>query len=422
MSDIVLTAYDGAFLGPIAKVLGLIMNMVYMFMSEVLGLSNISLTIIIFTIVIYMCLFPITYKQQKFSKISQKMQPELQKVQKKYHGKKDQASMMAMQEETRMIQEKYGVSPTGSCISMMINLPILFGLLRVFYNVPAYIDSIKNQFSSLVDGIMATPGYQEIMADLVQKVRMTTVRVDFTATDEGVLSNYIVDTLYAMNSSGWDMLKEKFTGLSDVIVSTQSHLSEINSFLGMNISDSPSSIISSGMKSGAYFLVFLAVLIPVLSYLTQVLNMKLMPQPSAGGDSDAMAKQMNAMNKFMPLVSLFFCFSIPVGLGIYWILSALVRSVQQVLLNRHFEKVGLDDIIRQSQEKAKKKREKMGISENQINQAARLNTKKIKEPAISAQEKERLLEKAAEGRKNAKPGSLSAKANLVKEFNERNTK
>ena len=121
MSDIVLTAYDGAFLGPIAKVLGLIMNMVYMFMSEVLGLSNISLTIIIFTIVIYMCLFPITYKQQKFSKISQKMQPELQKVQKKYHGKKDQASMMAMQEETRMIQEKYGVSPTGSCISMMIN-------------------------------------------------------------------------------------------------------------------------------------------------------------------------------------------------------------------------------------------------------------------------------------------------------------
>lgn len=422
MSDIVLTAYDGAILGPIAKVLGWIMNLIYMFMSGVLGVSNISITIILFTIVIYMCLFPITYKQQKFSKLTQKMQPELSKIQKKYQGRKDQASMLAMQEETRMVQEKYGISPTGSCIYMLINLPILFALLRVFYNVPAYISSIKSQFDALVQGIMATPGYQNTMANLVKEVKMTTVRVDFTVTDQNTLSNYIVDTLYAMNSSGWDMLKEKFAGLSDIIVSTQQNLKGINNFLGMSISDSPASIISSGMQNHAYLLVIVALLIPILSYLTQVLNMKLMPQPSAGGDNDAMAKQMNSMNKFMPLVSLFFCFSIPVGLGIYWIFSALVRSVQQFLLNKHFEKINLDDIIKENQEKAKKKREKMGIAEHQINQAARMNTKKINEPAMSAQEKEQILKKAAESRSSAKPGSLSAKANLVKEFNERNTK
>ena len=70
MSDIILTAYDGAFLGPIAKLLGYIMNIIYSFMVNVLGIGNISVTIIIFTIVIYMLLFPITYKQQKFSKLS----------------------------------------------------------------------------------------------------------------------------------------------------------------------------------------------------------------------------------------------------------------------------------------------------------------------------------------------------------------
>lgn len=423
MSDIVLTAYDGAILGPIAKVLGWIMNLIYMFMSNVLGVSNISLTIIIFTIVIYMCLFPITYKQQKFAKISQKMQPELQKVQKKYQGKKDQASIMAMQEETRMVQEKYGVSPTGSCVYMLINLPILFALLRVFYNVPAYIGTVKDQFSSLVQGIMATPGYQDIMAEIVKEAKVTTVRVNFSVTDDGVLSNYIVDALYAMSSSGWDLLKEKFANLTDVIASTQAHVGEINNFLGMNISDSPMSIILSSVKTGAILMVIAAVLIPVLSYLTQVLNMKLMPQPTTGGDNDAMMKQMNSVNKFMPFVSLFFCFSIPVGLGIYWIFSALVRSVQQFLLNKHFEKVDLDDIIRKNQEKAKKKREKMGIAENQINQAAHMKTKKIiNESSVSSAEKEKLLEEAAERRKNAKPGSMSAKANLVKEFNERNTK
>lgn len=420
MSDLILTAYDGAILGPIAKLLGFIMNAIYSFMLNILGIGNISLTIIIFTIVIYMCLFPITYKQQKFSKLTQKMQPELQKVQKKYQGKKDQISMQAMQDETSAIYEKYGISPTGSCIFMIINLPILFALYRVFYNVPAYLSSVKDQFSALVDGIMATPGYQDTMAKLVTDLKINTVRVDFSVTDPSVLSNYVVDTLYAMNSSGWDLLKEKFSGLTDVIVSTQNHLYDINHFLGMNISDSPMRIIRTGLSNGTYLLVILALLIPVISYLTQVLNMKLMPQAS-GGD-DAMQNQMKMMNRIMPLFSLFFCFSIPVGLGVYWIISAVVRSIQQYLLNKHFEKIDLDDIIKENQEKSKKKREKKGIADNQINQAARVNARKIADQKISAEEKERLLKQAENARAHAKSGSMAEKANLVKKFNEKNTK
>ncbi len=423
MADIILTAYDGAILGPIARVLGWIMNWIYVFMTDVCGIENISLTIIIFTIVIYMCLFPITYQQQKFSKLSMKMQPELQKVQKKYQGKKDQVSMQAMQDETQAVYQKYGVSPTGSCVYMLINFPILLALYRVFYNVPAYLGSVKSQFSALVDGIMATSDYQNIMAKFVEEVNLKTVRVDFTATDHTVLSNYIVDTLYAMNSSGWELLKDKFSGLTDVIVSTQEHISKINNFIGINISDTPLNVIKTSMGNHAYLMVILALLIPVTSYLTQVLNIKLMPQATAnGGDNDAMAAQMNTMNKIMPLFSLVFCFTVPVGLGIYWIISALVRTIQQICLNKHFEKIDLDDIIKKNQEKAKKKREKMGISENQINQAAKLKTKNISEPAVSSKEKEEILEKAAANRSKAKPGSMSAKANLVKEFNEKNSR
>lgn len=423
MADIILTAYDGAILGPIARVLGWIMNWIYVFMTDVCGIENISLTIIIFTIVIYMCLFPITYQQQKFSKLSMKMQPELQKVQKKYQGKKDQVSMQAMQDETQAVYQKYGVSPTGSCVYMLINFPILLALYRVFYNVPAYLGSVKSQFSALVDGIMATSDYQNIIAKFVEEVNLKTVRVDFTATDHTVLSNYIVDTLYAMNSSGWELLKDKFSGLTDVIVSTQEHISKINNFIGINISDTPLNVIKTSMGNHAYLMVILALLIPVTSYLTQVLNIKLMPQATAnGGDNDAMAAQMNTMNKIMPLFSLVFCFTVPVGLGIYWIISALVRTIQQICLNKHFEKIDLDDIIKKNQEKAKKKREKMGISENQINQAAKLKTKNISEPAVSSKEKEEILEKAAANRSKAKPGSMSAKANLVKEFNEKNSR
>lgn len=419
MYDLILTAYDGAILGPIAKLLGFIMNAIYSFMLNVLGIGNISVTIIVFTIVIYMCLLPVTYKQQKFSKLTQKMQPELQKVQKKYQGRKDQLSMQAMQDETSAIYEKYGISPTGSCVYMIINLPILFALYRVFYNVPAYLSSVKDQFSGLVSGITSTPGYQDIMTKLVEELKINTVRVDFSVKDPSVLSNYVVDTLYAMNSSGWDLLKEKFAGLTDIIASTQSHLNEINQFFGMNISDSPMRIIRTGLSNGTYLLVILALLIPVISYLTQILNMKLMPQASNG--DDAMASQMKMMNRIMPLFSLFFCFSIPVGLGVYWIISALVRSVQQFCLNKHFEKIDLDDIIKENQEKAKKRREKKGIAENQINQAARVNAKMV-EPKISSEEKDRLLKKAEDARSHAKPGSMAEKANLVKKFNEKNTK
>ena len=124
MTDIILTQYDGAILGPIAKLLGWIMNGVYLFLSK-MGIENIGLSIIVLTIVIYTCMLPLTIKQQKFSIMSRKMNPELEAIRKKYQGKKDQDSQMKMTEETQMVYDKYGVSPTGSCIQMLIQMPIL---------------------------------------------------------------------------------------------------------------------------------------------------------------------------------------------------------------------------------------------------------------------------------------------------------
>ena len=432
MSDMLLTAYNGAILGPIAKLLGLVMNGIYYLMSMI-GIENVGLSIIIFTLVVYLCMFPLTYKQQKFSKLSQKMQPELQAIQKKYNGKKDQASMMAMQEETQAVYEKYGVSMMGSCVQMLIQMPLLFALYRVFMNVPAYVTGVKSNFTDLVNGIMATGGYQDKMTQLVSDLRiLTSPAADFTVTDQAALANSTVDVLYKMNSSGWDKLQELFPSLSDVIDSTYEAVEHVNTFIVYNISDTPWQIITSNFESHNYLMVFAAILIPVISYLTQVLNIKLMPQAADNGNSnqnvnaDAMAQQMKMMNQMMPLFSLVMCFTVPVGLGIYWIAGAVVRTVQQLLLNRHFEKVNLDDIIKKNQEKAKKKREKRGIAENQISNAARINTRQINEKAakatMSSAEKELQLEKAKAANVNAKPGSMAAKANMVRDFNERNSR
>ena len=118
--------------------------------------------------------------------------------------------------------------------------------------------------------------------------------------------------------------------------------------------------------------------------------------------------------------------TVPVGLGIYWIASAVVRSIQQYFLNKHFDKIDLNEIIAKNQEKAKKRREKMGISEKQISNAAHMNTRQVapspKSSVKTTAEKELEVEKAAALKANAKPDSMAAKANLVRDFNERNNK
>lgn len=119
------------------------------------------------------------------------------------------ASMMAMQEETQAVYQKYGVSMMGSCVQLLIQMPLLLALYRVFMNVPAYVSSVKDNFTDLVNGIMATGGYQDKMTQLVTDLNiLTTPKADFTVTDTTALANSTVDVLYKMNSSGWDKLHE----------------------------------------------------------------------------------------------------------------------------------------------------------------------------------------------------------------------
>ena len=361
MSEIILTQYSGKILGPIAKILGWIMNGIYYVLS-LIGIENIGLCIIILTILIYACLFPLTYKQQKFSKLQQKMQPELQAIQKKYQGKKDQVSMQKMNEETQRVYDKYGVSAMGSCVQMLIQFPILLALYRVFINVPAYVPAVKEKFDVLVTEIMSVDGFAEKMTSFVEQAKVTGVAVDFTATDPDVLYNYIVDVLYKMNTAGWDILKDVFGNLGN-IDSTREIMEHLNYFLGLNISNSPWNIMTTSFHSGQYLLVIGALLIPVISFLTQRLNIRLMPTAENSGN-DAMAQQMKTMNLMMPLFSFVMCFTVPVGLGIYWIASALVRGIQQFFLNKHMDKIDWDKVIEKNKDKAKEKQEKREKAEN----------------------------------------------------------
>ena len=422
MTGVLLTQATTPIIGQIAWLLGKLMDGIYNVLNNAFGIQNIGLCIILFTIIIYTILLPLTIKQQKFSKMSAAMNPEIQAVSKKYKNKKDQASMVKMQEETQLIYEKYGTSPTGGCLSIFIQFPILLGLWKVIQNIPAYVGGIKQAYEPLVTSLMATDGYQKVMETIgkAKPIMIDPGKFDYTQ------SNTIIDVLYKFQGSNWDTLAGKFSELEPVIRSTQESVHQFNSFLGINIAESPQAMLAQGFKTGAVVMIIGAILIPVLAGLTQWISIKLTPQ-AAGNDNMAdnpMASQMKMMNVMMPLLSVFMCFSFQAGLGLYWIASAVVRCVQQVIINRHLSKIPMEELIKKNMEKAAKKRgDNKGVPANEINRMAQRNVRNIEEPKnkkMNEAERKAQLEKAAEANKNAKAGSLASKANMVKRFNENN--
>ena len=422
MESMILATKSGTpIIGQIAVVMGWIMNAIYKVLDAV-GIQNIGLCIIIFSILIYLCMTPLQIKQQKFSKLSAIMQPEIQKIQKKYQGKKDQDSMMKMQEETQAVYQKYGVSATGSCVQLAIQMPILFALYQVIQNIPAYVGSVYNVFNGVCTKILAVDGFTDIINNFITDNKMTRVRQVTENADS------IVDFLYALSPSQWKSLQEigQFSGFSDQISKTASEIQKMQTFGVLNIADQPLSYI----KTGSLILIIAALAIPLLSWATQMLNLKLMPQAATqngNDDNNAMASSMKTMNTVMPLMSAFFCFTFPVGLGIYWIASSVVRSIQQLLINRHLNKMNIDDLVNENMKKMEAKRAKEGLPPqkitNQAHQSAR-NINKIEKGMSGTDEANRAkkVEEAYKNASHAKAGSITAKANLVRDFEERNKK
>lgn len=428
----------------IVKLLGLIMNGIFEFLN-LIGIPNIGLSIILFTIVIYLLLMPLTIKQQRFSKLQVRMNPEVQAIQAKYKGKQDQASIMAMNQETKAVYAKYGVSPSGSCIQLLIQMPILFALYRVIYAMPAYVTKIGEAFGVLADKIMQAP-------DGVEEVRALSSAAYFAKNFDIAdnTKNAIIDTLNKTSTLDMATLSEKF-GLADLTYngsliltngSEKGLLDIYNNFLGLNIGNSPMDTMKTAFAAGNYLLLAGAIAIPVLAAVTQWLNYKLMPQAATNDDNkkkqqpsndtaEAMQQSMKMMNTLMPIMSAWFCLTLPAGMGLYWVIGAVVRSIQQVAINKHIDNMDIDAEIEKNVEKYKEKLKKQGIDPAKLQAAARTNTKNIssktsyqnaasRRSGKTDEEKAADIKKATEYyNKNAKPGSLTAKANMVKQYNEK---
>ena len=410
--------YDLPVIRQISWVLGQVMNGLYNVLS-MMGIENIGVSIIIFTIIVYTLLMPLTIKQQKFSKMQAVMQPEIQKIQKKYANKRDQASMQKQQEEMSMLYDKYGVKMSSGCLPSLMQILILFGLYPVVMYVPEYVTKVRNVFLPLIEQIQNISGYEETIESVAQSVIPNISSFDLTSQSE------LATVLYKFQSSTWNALADEIPDIQGTIDRTVANLSGMNNFLGINIGSHPWELLKDALATASVVGVILAVIIPVLAGITQFLSVKLSQMSATGAvlqDSDnPMVNSMKTMTYTMPLISVVFGFTLPAGLGLYWVASAAVRSIQQLAVNKYLKNKSVEDIIEENRKKAQKKREKKGTSAEEINRMATKSTRNVgvstaKKSDVDP-EKEEKIKRAQELAKNAKPGSLTSKANLVNRYN-----
>ena len=416
MNIMFLTRSTTPIIGQVAYVLGLVMDFLFRFTSK-FGITNIGLSIILFTIIINLLMWPLTVKQQKSSRLMSVMQPELQAIQKKYKGKTDQVSVMRMQAETKAVYSKYGTSMTGSCGTMLIQLPILFALYQVIYRIPAYVPSVYKVFQTAADAVMGQNGFIEVMNGIGPKI--------MPQLAEGATVNNVIDFLYKFTPAQWGSLEEAFPAIAQTLAAVSADIEKMNYFLGVNLATAP---FQGWIPNPAW-------LIPVLAALVQWYSVKLMtatqPTSNNANDDNPMAQQMKSMNTMMPLMSLFFCFTLPAGIGVYWVASGICRMIQQIIINNQLSKMDVDEIVRANVEKANEKAIKEGKNPQELKSKTDRLLRDVRRTEQKAENEEAALktkmemnakhvqDSTAYYNRNAKPGSLAAKANMVAMYDER---
>jgi YidC/Oxa1 family membrane protein insertase len=383
------------------------------------------------------------------------IQPEINKATKKYNNKTDNESVLKKQQETTKIQKKYGVSMTGGCLPMLIQLPVFYGLYRVIQNIPAYVSSIYTKYESIVYamqgatidtsklealGLDSSANYIDVINAIatdnngkVSTAMSAASNMKDTVVDGKVSVNKVIDVLDKLSSSDLNQLRDMFIYSDDatakMVASNISDFEHMNNFLfGINIADAP------GMKLS------IALLVPILSAVLQFVSSKI-SQASTVNTADPNQQQankmMNSMTVFMPIMSFFICVSLPVAIGIYWIMGSIIAIISQLIINAYYNKCDMDKVLEKCKEKAAIKAEKQAkrnpnkksFYEKMIDaQNGNVNTDEKQSGNINKMAGSRLksysnptvdeVEKTSNNTKY-KEGSLGSKANIMLQYQNR---
>ncbi|MBR6719757.1 MAG: YidC/Oxa1 family membrane protein insertase [Clostridia bacterium] len=275
-----------------ANILSFVINPIYDFTKDY------GLAVILFTLIIKVILFPLGIKQQKTTVKTKKIRPELERIQAKYKNDKEK-----LNEETMKLYQKYGVNPMGGCLPLLIQLPILLAFYRVIQAPVTWFLRITPALK-LDDMVKKGEIAKEVVIEKLSKVAG---EVDFSSLTE-------IKEIVAF-------LTEKVKDF-EIKIASEFSLIDFN-FLGMDLSKSP---------SDDKLLLIVVALATGSAFFSNWVSKKLNPM------SEEQAQQMKMMNLMMPLMTAFFTYTLPAGIGLYWFVSTMFSVLQMVILTKYYEK------------------------------------------------------------------------------------
>ncbi len=426
MTFIVATQSNWFLIGWIAWLLGNVMNWIYEFLNWV-GIPNIGLAIILFTIVIKALMIPMSIKQQKSARLQSIMMPEIQAIQAKYKGVTDQAALFQQQQETKEVYQKYGTSAAGGCLQLLIQMPILFALYQVIYKLPGYIGKLKDLYGSVADKFRGLGNFNELLKnqeilDLAKSNSLTKDAATLLADAEQG-RNYAIDMLYNFDASEWDKFNKAVNdpSVQNAYLEIQPKIEQINTFLGISLAATP----WQQMLDGKWWAVFIPILAGLFQFLSTLAMKNKTTQNQNQDDQNPMGSTMKIMNYMFPIMSVVFCFMFAAGIGIYWVASSGVQLIIQLFVNAYMDKVDINEMVKKNVEKANVKRLKKGLkpikATNVLQNVKNLEDQKAAEQATKAALKQEADRSAAyyESHSTARKGSLAEKAGMVQQYEEK---
>lgn len=296
-------------------ILGIPFGWVLHWLQELIG--NYGWTLIAFTVIVKLLMTPLTIKQQKSSAKMAAFQPKLQELQKRYSKNKEK-----YQEEMMKLYEREGYSPTSGCMPMVIQMVILFGIIEVVYRPLRYVLQISNDVIDAACSALGLASSQQLQ---------------------------LINIVQSGSGESFETVKNIFS-LADI-----QKIQEFDmNFLGLDLSQTPT--------LGFNWLM----VIPILSCLTALLvSLVSMKQQNSTATEGQQGMMMKVMMFASPIMSLFFTFQLPAGVGLYWIISNITSFASSEIVRRIYTPEKLAEIAAKDKgsdrrrEKMRKKREMM---------------------------------------------------------------
>ncbi len=350
-----------------ATPLGWVMSLIYDWLGSYL------VTILIFTLLIRLLMFPLSLKSQKTQADRARLAPRLERLQKKYA--KDPKKL---QEKQMALYEKEGVKMTAGCLPTILQMLVLFSVIAVIYKPLTYLQRMP---AAAIDAsVTAITEVKDENGNAVVSER----ELAGYYRELGLLRN--VETYPEQIKSA---IEKAGVADSQAIYDQMVEVKKEFSVFGVSLLDMP----WQGSVTKINWLWLIAIISGVSALGTSLVSMRFARMSMGNQQQPGQGCSNNMMMIVMPLMSLIISFTVPAGVGVYWIFSNLLALVQTVVMNMIYNPAKIRaEAEREYEERRRRKKE---------------DKERLKEARLREQAAWQKAEKEAADRKKnpVKPGS-----------------